>query len=196
MPAVGLRFRLFAAFGLAAVMVACDRSPPPPNPSQEQAVIRSVLQAEPELILHRWAWDAAGGDRRKAEQSLSVLKAAGELGHGFCFAPALGEPALDRPRMPRNMWTWFQGLWREPSDWRSPDGEPLTLSERAKYDRLEERGAGLPTKFARFEIDPAWLPVGARMASTNDDPECPVRTSYSLPSFVDEYMFMDVGSTC
>lgn len=34
------------------------------------------------------------------------------------------------------------------------------------------------------------------MASTNDDPECPVRTSYSLPSFVDEYMFMDVGSTC
>lgn len=98
--------------------------------------------------------------------------------------------------MPRNMWTWIQGLWREPSDWRSPDGEPLTRTERAKYDRLEERGAVLPTKFARFEIDPAWFPVGARMASTNDDPECPVRTSYSLPNFVDEYMFMDVGSTC
>lgn len=47
--------------------------------------------------------------RRKAEQSLSVLKAAEELRYGFCFAPTLGAPALDRPRMPRNMWTWIQG---------------------------------------------------------------------------------------
>ncbi|WP_183954144.1 hypothetical protein [Sphingobium fontiphilum] len=156
------------------------------------------MQAEPELMLRQWAWVAAGGDRRKAERSLSVLKVAGELrdGRGLCFAPALGAPALEGPRMSRNMWTWFQGLWREPSDWRSPDGEPLERIERAQYDRLEESGTGLPTKLARFEIDPKWLPVGARMASTHDDPECPVRISYSLPSFVDPYMFIDVGSTC
>jgi hypothetical protein len=194
MSVVGRRFRAYVAtIAMLGLVTACGQSPALPDPTQGQAAIRAILQAEPDILLQRLAWESADGDGRKAEQLVKDFKARGGVADSLCFSATLGRQ-LESMGPRGGVWDWLSAFWREPSDWRALDGQSLERGERRKFDRLEERATATPPKFAPFQIDRKWLPAGARLATAYDDQKCPFQTRYSLPGFVDDYLVVDVGS--